>query len=365
MLKVDLIVPFFTIAKRSLRSPTGIKKYQYFFPVWLYQNDLKDMGVKVRFLNLFNLKYNKLSNIVGLSPLLPYIVANYKHIIKKLRKYVDYIIWFEQSDGTPKAHFPALPYVDKYYRSALFKDLSLYNNSYHKENVFVDYYVKNYKLDVYNKRPEGKPIDPKHKHKIGLSWNFGICDLRYTTKLEEFLYGLTRKYKLKFFKPSKNRKLLFSANYSIMKGYDIVYFQRKQLSKFLRKKYGSYKNVSIGQFPKKQYINNLRSSKANFSPFGWGELCYRDSEVFFSGGALIKPDMEHLKTWPNLYKKDETYISIPWKIEEWDEIIPEILSDEDKLFEIAKNGQNSFKRLWTKEGKIEFCQRFVDMVTPD
>ena len=67
------------------------------------------MGVKVRFLNLFNLKYNKLSNIVGLSPLLPYIVANCKQIIKKLRKYVDYIIWFEQSDGTPKAHFPALP----------------------------------------------------------------------------------------------------------------------------------------------------------------------------------------------------------------------------------------------------------------
>ena len=110
MLKVDLIVPLFTITKISLRLPTGIKKYQYFFPVWLYQKDLKDMGVKVRFLNPFNLKYNKLSNIVGISPRLSYIAANYKHIIKK--------------------------------------------------------------------------------------------------------YGLTRKYKLKFFKLSKNRKLLFSANYN-------------------------------------------------------------------------------------------------------------------------------------------------------
>ena len=52
----------------------------------------------------------------------------------------------------------------------------------------------------------------------------------------------------------------------------------KQLSKFLRKKYGSYKNVSIGYFPHKQYVNSLRSSKVIFSPFGWGELCFQDEQ---------------------------------------------------------------------------------------
>ena len=34
------------------------------------------------------------------------------------------------------------------------------------------------------------------------------------------------------------------------------------------------------------------------------------------------------------------------------------------VLEVAKKGQNSYKRIWTKEGKNEFCERFVDMITP-
>ena len=80
--------------------------------------------------------------------------------------------------------------------------------------------------------------------------------------------------------------------------------------------------------------------------------------------ALIKPDMDHLDTWPNLYKKDETYISIPWKIEEWSNAFSEILSDEKKLLDVAKNGQNSYKKICSNVGKIEFCERFIKMITP-
>ena len=131
------------------------------------------------------------------------------------------------------------------------------------------------------------------------------------------------------------------------------------------KKYGNSKNVSIGHVSKKKYIKNMRISQAIFSPYGWGEICLRDFETYAGGAALIKPDMEHLVTWPDIYKKNETYLSLPWKMEEWENAISEILSDEDKLLMIAKNGQKAFKKLWTKEGKEEFCKRFVKMVTPD
>lgn len=123
-------------------------------------------------------------------------------------------------------------------------------------------------------------------------------------------------------------------------------------------------NISIGRIPKKIYLKTQKNSKAIFSPYGWGELCYRDFEVFISGAALLKPDMDHLETWPNLYKKYKTYIPISWEIEEWDTQIPKILTDEDLLLDVAKNGQNLYKSLWTEQGRKIFCERFISMVSP-
>jgi hypothetical protein len=39
----------------------------------------------------------------------------------------------------------------------------------------------------------------------------------------------------------------------------------------------------------------LTNSKLCFSPFGYGELCWRDIEGLSDGGCLIKPDMGHLQ----------------------------------------------------------------------
>ena len=109
----------------------------------------------------------------------------------------------------------------------------------------------------------------------------------------------------------------------------------------------------------------MRSSMAIVSPYGWGEICYRDFETFLAGAALIKPNMDHIETWPNLYKKHETYIPIPWKIEKWESILPNILSDKKLLLKVANNGQNSFKKIWTKEGNDKFCDHFIELVNPN
>ncbi|HEY0090745.1 MAG TPA: hypothetical protein VGB37_17980 [Candidatus Lokiarchaeia archaeon] len=124
-------------------------------------------------------------------------------------------------------------------------------------------------------------------------------------------------------------------------------------------------NISLGRIPKKLYLKTMRSSKAIFSPFGWGEICYRDFEILISGAALIKPNMDHLETWPNIYIKNKTYIPISWKIEDWASEIPKVLSDENFLFEVAINGQNQYKKYWTNRGRSVFCERFIDLITPN
>ena len=109
----------------------------------------------------------------------------------------------------------------------------------------------------------------------------------------------------------------------------------------------------------------MYNTNAIFSPFGWGEPCLRDFECFIAGAALIKPDMDHLQSWPELYKKNETYLAFPWEMEKWKENIPRILEDKELLYKLAVNGHHAYRKLWTKEGRDEFCRRFINMITPD
>jgi len=69
------------------------------------------------------------------------------------------------------------------------------------------------------------------------------------------------------------------------------------------------------KLPYQEYIQSLYQSKMALSPFGQGEVCYRDFEVFEFGVAMIKPTMERVNTNPNPYIENETYIPVDldWK----------------------------------------------------
>ena len=157
--------------------------------------------------------------------------------------------------------------------------------------------------------------------------------------------------------------MILAANFAFEYTSELISFQRKKLLLILKGMYNDNPNISLGKVPKEVFLNNLRTSRAVLSPYGWGEICYRDFEAFISGAALIKPEMDHLETWPDLYKKYDTYIPIPWKIENWKNQFSEILKDDNLLVEVARNGQNAYKELWTKKGRDAFCERFIKIIT--
>ena len=81
-----------------------------------------------------------------------------------------------------------------------------------------------------------------------------------------------------------------------------------------------------------------------------------------AGAALIKPDMSHLETWPDLYIPYETYFPISWDIEKWNDEFDNILSDETRRKKIAKEGQDRFKALWAEKGMQDFSERFINLI---
>jgi len=348
------------------------------FPVWFNLKNLKKKhNVKIRFINYLNLNRKKLSKIVGFdSRILNNVITKHKYVgetikkeiiplLEKIKQSADFLIYFDNADNPGYFHKDVFPYIDRYYKKQMFKDRTNYSKNLYRKRLFADFYAKNYNVDLSGEKKVNINISPTHLQKTGVSWNFALKDYRYSNILTRLLYGLTRKNKLKFYKPRRTRKYLLSANYSVKSISELIYFQRSELLKFLKNKFKSFSNVSLGKIPKKYYLNTMRSSKAIVSPFGWGEICYRDFETFIAGAALIKPNLDHLETWPNLYQKNKTYLPISWKIEDWDQQFDNLLDDEKLLLEIASNGQEIYRKIWTKQGCEAFCEHFIQMINPN
>ncbi len=374
MINIDLIVPPFAYYPNI---PFVSHRWNsYWFPVLFYLKDLKKIGVKIRFLNFFELKFRHLAKIVGIDCRFFFKNIDYGNFgdinsngkiplnfLEKLRDNIDTLLWFDTSDSSGTTQFEVLPYVDRYYKRQLLKDRILYSRQFYEDRIFADFYTNLYNFKKNDKRITIYPLELKYKDKLGLSWNLALFDYRVNNKLTRFINGFSRKMVLPYSNPNKKRNKLLSARFGIIYNIKSISFQRKSLIKFINRKFKTNPYISTGFISKKEYLKETHSSKAILSPFGWGEICLRDFETFIAGAALIKPAMEHLETWPNFYRNQETYISIPWKIEEWESRFNEIFANEKLLLKIAINGQKEFKSLWTKKAKEQFCNRFINMIS--
>lgn len=76
-----------------------------------------------------------------------------------------------------------------------------------------------------------------------------------------------------------------------------------------------------------RYFRELHRSKICFSPFGYGEVCWRDYEAAAAGAVLLKPDMSHIRTEPDIFVAGETYIPVRWDLSDLQEQIDRLLAD--------------------------------------
>lgn len=83
------------------------------------------------------------------------------------------------------------------------------------------------------------------------------------------------------------------------------------------------------------YMDEMRNARLCFSPFGYGELCWRDIEAFQTGSVLIKPDMSHLDTLPDLYEPGVTYLPVKWDFSDLEDVVRAALADEDLRSRLA------------------------------
>ena len=98
-----------------------------------------------------------------------------------------------------------------------------------------------------------------------------------------------------------------------------------------------------GRLPKDQYLSELRKSNLALSPFGQGEICYRDFELMQFGSLMIKPDMSLINTYPNPYIKNETYVSVKHDWSDLNETIENVLDNYKDYHYIIDRFREEFK----------------------
>ena len=131
-------------------------------------------------------------------------------------------------------------------------------------------------------------------------------------------------------------------------------FHKNSISEFIKKAKGRLSNSEY------QKIQN--SSKISFSPFGWGELGARDYEIILGGSLLVKPKMDHMKTWPNIFIPHKTYVPLEWDFSNLEEIFETFVKNDKLRNEIILNSQEVYRESINEAGMEKFCNWFLKQI---
>jgi hypothetical protein len=253
--------------------------------------------------------------------------------LQKLKNKGIKIIFLDAADSTGSRFFDLISIVDLFLKKQLLKDKEKYllNEGDKSVRIWINEYDQ-------NSVKQYQPCRIEHLHKLKLAWNIGLVDFRYNP----FKLGIISNHffsKPRIKTPSLDREILTSFRGGINKN-NSYSFQRNLLIKHLMES----KNKVITGKPinRIKYLIELGNCKAIVSPYGWGEICYRDFETFLKGAVLIKPDLSHLMTFPDFFLPNQTYIPINWQMTDLEEKLNLVNDKYNELIEIAIQGQNNF-----------------------
>jgi len=288
-------------------------------------------------------------------------------LLKNLRNKYKTIVFFCGQPEAGNNRLDILPYVDRLFYKSIFSNRGDYVKKLYGKNLFADYYHKSYGI---TDNPEfinrGKAPE-EDAEKPELSWNIGVGTyprFHWSQRMGTILAraGMAGLGQLIGGKPLSRaeqpgflsgkgpqdfsggkRRIAVHARIDPVSCPSIAY-QRRLFLDCIEKLGPKERELFVtGMAPQKQYYRELKESKIVLSPFGWGEVCFRDFEAILAGALLFKPSMFHLLTWPNVYIPHETYIPLKWDGSDLLEQTERYLGDERERNRITANAHEQYR----------------------
>lgn len=271
------------------------------------------------------------------------------------------LVYFDIHDSTGSLEPRVLPFVRRYLKNQVLRDRSLYSARHHGGRLFTHFVHERFGVVDADGMTSAPVADGAQLAKIGVSWNSGFADYGPGGILRREIY---RRVPLSFLirRPSgfadPHALRDVGIGYRMTRSYPraTVAFQRGEVAR----------RLGVGDEPRlsrKDFLRELARTRLAISPFGWGEINLRDYEVFIAGAALVKPDMGHLETWPDLYAAGETYIPFRWDLSDVAEIVARARDDVSGTTALAARAQARYRAaVASDEGDAAFVERFVSLI---
>lgn len=273
-----------------------------------------------------------------------------KEVFHKLKAKGIKIVLFDNKDGTGSDQFDLIKYVDVFVKKQVLKDREQYlkNKGGYSFRPFAEKYDLSEKahLNYLSFHDSYTPCPAEHLHKIKVGWNIGMSDYRFFPFDRFYSTSLKNWFNFIYKEPNFNRDYAEKSIDTTFRGKvsnkkEVYSFQRNKVIELLKK--SSNENFVTGPpISKRKYLSELKLSKTCISPYGYGEICYRDFEAIISGCVIIKPDMSHLETYPDIYKKNETYVPVEIDMSDLESTLRKVLENYNDYIPIIEKVQKDF-----------------------
>lgn len=234
-------------------------------------------------------------------------------------------------DDDPCVLWPELlPEVDLYVKKQVFADPSEYARDRIGKTNLTDYVARTHGRSFEDDPfPSSRGVDPEQVPKIVLGWNVALD--RKIRALERRVARLDPR------KESKDIDVICRASVDASHW---IHPLRAPIAPILRGLEPRYRVMTPEhRVSQEAYEQEMLRSRICVSPFGYGEICWRDFEAILCGCLLVKPDMSHLRTEPDLFVPLETYVPVRWDFADLDEVLRHYLEHPDERERIVRRAR--------------------------
>jgi hypothetical protein len=227
------------------------------------------------------------------------------------------LVYFDGDDDVCVQWPKLLPLVDLYVKKHCFRNRFEYRQHRLGKNNLTDYVARTFGTSFENDIiPRSTPVDEDQVAKIALGWNIALDD-----KIRQLSAAHTALPRAE----SKDIDIVCRATANPQSW---TYPLRAAVIPKMEELRHEYRVLTPTEAVAQDvYHSEMLRARVCVSPFGFGEICWRDFEAVICGCVLVKPDMSHVETEPDIFLPDETYVPVRWDYADLEQTLRELLAD--------------------------------------
>lgn len=257
------------------------------------------------------------------------------------------IVLLDTFDQSATPLLPLLPVVDRYAKKSVLHDRRGYLRPWAGGYVHTDWLERSGHDHIGNWHFGSIAVE-EHLGKIVVGWGFAASRCWRRRLIMGRL--LSRRW--------KRRHVDVHCRFSVPADAANTWYGRSRVEARLQldQRCKSFKLTRPERVGRLRYLRELHDARVTVSPFGWGELCFRDLEAICAGSLLIKPSVDHLDISPAVYERDVCYRGCAWDFSDIGDVVERSIHDEAGTQEMIRTARARL-RAYVRHGWLEDVER--------